>query len=116
MSNVLVIHCVKSHERWPQRRSTVRIPTITSRTGEQMKATARRVGLNCTALAMIGMVCPAPATAANDTYKMKQVQVIDRSGLGQPTPVADLLIPTAWCRTLTLSRVRVLTFLHSTVS
>ena len=105
-SNVLLIHCVKSvksHEAWPQRRSTVRIPTITSRTGEQMKATARRVGLNCAALAlaMIGVICPAQtaksaATAANDTYKMKQVQVIDRAGLGQPTPAADLLIPTDW--------------------
>jgi hypothetical protein len=105
-SNVLLIHgvkSVKSHEAWPQRRSTVRIPTITSRTGEQMKATARRVGFNCAALAlaMIGMIRPAQtaksaATAANDTYKMKQVQVIDRAALGQPTPAADLLIPTDW--------------------
>jgi hypothetical protein len=63
-----------------------------------MKATASRVGLNCAALAlaMLGMICPAQtaksaATAANDTYKMKQVQVIDRAALGQPTPAADLL-------------------------
>lgn len=68
-----------------------------------MKATASRVGLNCAALAlaMIGMICPtqtakSAATAVNDTYKMKQVQVIDRAGLGQPTPAADLLIPTDW--------------------
>jgi hypothetical protein len=69
-----------------------------------MKATASRVGLSWAVLAMIAvmaLICPAPtaksaATAANDTFKMKQVQVIDRGGFGQPTPAVDLLIPTDW--------------------
>jgi hypothetical protein len=66
-----------------------------------MKATAKWVGLNWAALAMIGMICPAPTakgvvSGANAAYKMKQVQVIDRGGFGKPTVMAELLIPTDW--------------------
>jgi hypothetical protein len=66
-----------------------------------MNATARKM---CLSGAVLVVICAALASAANDTktgarepyYKMKQVQVIDQGGLGKPTPVADLLIPTDW--------------------